>query len=183
PVVSGTIALMLQANPSLTPNLVKGILEFTAETHVEYTGLIQGAGFLNARGAVELAQKMAEGTAALDANTPQNDPTPWGRHVIWGNELVGGDALAAVAMGTNVAWGATAVPGETVVRSAAAGGDGDPSAPLGVNDIVWGTNLLDAADDVVWSLHNSQLPTPNSQRDDVGIAELGVDHRRAERRP
>ena len=32
PVVSGTIALMLQANPALTPNPVKAILQYTAES-------------------------------------------------------------------------------------------------------------------------------------------------------
>ena len=30
PFVSGTVALMLQANPNLTPNLVKAIIEYTA---------------------------------------------------------------------------------------------------------------------------------------------------------
>ena len=56
PVVSGTVALMLQANPGLTPNLVKAILQFTAEAHDEYDYLTQGAGFVNARGAVTLAK-------------------------------------------------------------------------------------------------------------------------------
>ena len=31
PVVSGTVALMMQANPSLTPNMVKAILQYTAQ--------------------------------------------------------------------------------------------------------------------------------------------------------
>ena len=31
PVVSGTVALMLEANPSLTPNAVKAILQYTAQ--------------------------------------------------------------------------------------------------------------------------------------------------------
>ena len=31
PVVAGTVALMMQANPDLTPNLVKAILQFTAQ--------------------------------------------------------------------------------------------------------------------------------------------------------
>lgn len=35
PVVAGSVALMLQANPNLTPNLVKAILQFTAQ---EYPG-------------------------------------------------------------------------------------------------------------------------------------------------
>jgi serine protease AprX len=33
PVVAGTVALMLEANPKLTPNAVKAILQFTAESH------------------------------------------------------------------------------------------------------------------------------------------------------
>jgi len=48
PVVSGTIALMLQANPALGPNDVKAILQFTAENRGSYGGLTEGAGFLNA---------------------------------------------------------------------------------------------------------------------------------------
>ena len=58
PVVSATIALMLQANPSLTPNAVKAILQFTAESHPGYDSMAQGAGFLNARAAVEMAQAL-----------------------------------------------------------------------------------------------------------------------------
>src|SRR5205814_5863366 len=45
PVVSGTVALMLQANPSLTPNAVKAILMYTAQERPGYNALIQGAGF------------------------------------------------------------------------------------------------------------------------------------------
>ena len=56
PVVAGTVALMLQANPSLTPNAIKAILQYTAEAHAEYDVMTQGAGFLNARGAIELAR-------------------------------------------------------------------------------------------------------------------------------
>ena len=33
PVVSGTVALMMQANPRLTPNLVKAILQYTAQAY------------------------------------------------------------------------------------------------------------------------------------------------------
>ena len=54
PVVAGTVALMLQANPSLTPNAVKAILQYTAEQYPDYNALTQGAGFLNAVGAVRL---------------------------------------------------------------------------------------------------------------------------------
>ena len=55
PVVSGTVALMLQANPNLTPNLVKALLQYTAQSYPGYSALRQGAGFLNTLGAVRLA--------------------------------------------------------------------------------------------------------------------------------
>ena len=63
PVVAGTVALMLQANPTLTPNLVKAILQYTAEHRSGYDDLTQGAGFLNARGAVQLAKSLARRTS------------------------------------------------------------------------------------------------------------------------
>lgn len=179
PVVSGTIALMLQANPSLTPNLVKAVLEFTAEARTQYDGLTEGAGFLNARGAVELAQKLASGTPELDSHVPQADPTPWSRHVIWGNRLVGGDALGAGAWAADVTWGAGAVdtpsgapdPVNLVWGMTCGGADCDPStaapglfwatfcdsatgcdgsAAFAAN-MAWDASTLDPAEDVVWS--------------------------------
>src|SRR5439155_14264144 len=59
PVVSGTVALMLQANPSLTPNAVKAILQYTAQTYAGWDVLTQCAGFLNANGAMDLARYFA----------------------------------------------------------------------------------------------------------------------------
>src|SRR5262249_43471108 len=59
PVVSGTVALMLQANPSLTPSLVKGILMYTAQTLPNASVFEQGAGEVNAEGAVRLAKALA----------------------------------------------------------------------------------------------------------------------------
>jgi serine protease AprX len=157
PVVSGTIALMLQANPALTPNLVKAILEYTAESHSDYDELTQGAGFLNARGAVELAAAMASG-AALDDGAVQDDPTPWSRHVIWGNQLVSGVAVAAAAWSTDVTWGAPAAHSASassadanIVWGSSTDVDADPSTALGTGNIVWGSNALDPADDVVWN--------------------------------
>ena len=58
PVVAGAVALMMQANPKLTPNLVKAILQYTAQDY-HYDALTQGAGFLNAKGAVDLAKFLA----------------------------------------------------------------------------------------------------------------------------
>ena len=58
-VVSGSVALLLQANPSLTPNAVKAVLEYTAQIYPSYDALTEGAGFLNAYGAVQLARVSA----------------------------------------------------------------------------------------------------------------------------
>ena len=59
PVVAGTVALMLEANPALTPNMVKAILQFTAQVYRGYNYLTQGAGFLNTLGAVRLSRYFA----------------------------------------------------------------------------------------------------------------------------
>jgi serine protease AprX len=128
PVVSGTIALMLQANPAMPPNLVKAVLQYTAEARGAYSTSAQGAGFLNARGAVQLAVSLANPLASA-----AKDPTSWGRHIIWGNRRVGGGVLkaAANAWQPGVEWGA----------ATAAGGEA----------IVWGTRCAAAAcDDELW---------------------------------
>jgi serine protease AprX len=79
PVVSATVALMLQANPALTPAAVKSILQASAEPHRDYTALAQGAGFLDARAAVELSRDLVglsqeimalDGAGAYDSAVP-----------------------------------------------------------------------------------------------------------------
>ena len=91
PVVAGTVALMLQANPSLTPNAVKAILQYTAEMYDGHSYLAQGAGFLNARGAVDLALAFNTAPAARAPSLPE-----WSRQIIWGNHQVqGGDLIAS----------------------------------------------------------------------------------------
>ena len=56
PVAAGACALLLQANPSLSPNLVKMILQYTAQPLSGYNTLEQGTGQLNIEGAVRLAK-------------------------------------------------------------------------------------------------------------------------------
>ena len=103
PVVAGTVALMLQANPALTPNAVKAILQYTSETYDGYDPLTEGAGFLNAKGAVELAQFFA----APDGSDPTSGD--WSASLIWGTRLVRGGRLTAdaSAWSTGVTWGAS----------------------------------------------------------------------------
>ncbi|HEV3141862.1 MAG TPA: S8 family peptidase, partial [Vicinamibacterales bacterium] len=79
PVVAGTVALMLQANPALRPNEVKAILQFTAQKYSGYDTLTQGAGFLNAKGAVDLARYVAS-----PSTLPYPATTDWSSHIVWG---------------------------------------------------------------------------------------------------
>ena len=136
PVVAGTVALMLQANPALTSNAVKAILQYTAQDYAGYDALTQGAGFLNARGAVELARFFG-----APATTPYPSSTTWSRQLIWGNHRVQGGVLAptANAWGPGVAWGAANMPDGQAITW---GVRDDTSAP-------WGTTCVAADCSVV----------------------------------
>lgn len=141
PVVAGTVALMLQANPALSPNAVKAILQYTAQGYPGYKPLVQGAGFLNARGAVHLAELWAgkPETAAGAA-----DETTWSRHIVWGNHRVGGGMIrpGATAWDENIVWGSALTDGgENIVWGTVC----DTSS---CDNIVWGTSTTD--DNIVW---------------------------------
>jgi hypothetical protein len=116
PVVAGTIALMLQANPSLTPNAVKAILQYTAEVYPAYDPLTEGAGFLNAEGAVTLARFFAQTDQRGQSGSYPSDAT-WSRQIIWANHRVeGGRLLPNVnAWSPAITWGATSTNGGPVV--------------------------------------------------------------------
>jgi serine protease AprX len=107
PVVTGTVALMLEANPDLTPNLVKAILQYTAERR-RYDTTAQGAGFLNTRGAVQLALLMAGKSIPASAA----DQTRWSRRLVWGNTIVRGGVLTpdANAWSPGIVWGQSTTP-------------------------------------------------------------------------
>ncbi len=102
PVVAGTVALMLQANPTLTPNAIKAILQYTAQPYAGYDTLTQGTGFLNARGAVELSAYFASPSTTAYPSTDG-----WGRQILWGNYLIGGGVLTSgsSALASNIVWG------------------------------------------------------------------------------
>jgi serine protease AprX len=107
PVVAATVALMLEANPALTPNAVKAILQYTAQIHPDYDALTQGAGLLNSRGAVELARFF---TSPDTLAYPDSDG--WGKQLVWGNVRITGGRLTptATAWRADVAWGSTSTP-------------------------------------------------------------------------
>jgi hypothetical protein len=147
---------MLQANPNLTPNLIKAILQYTAQSYPGYNTLRQGAGFLNTLGAVRLAQYYL--------NPRQGDRMPtqkvWSRQILWGNHRLTGGAIKPTANawglnvvwgmaktlmsgGDNIVWGTMARDGDNIVWGTMSGGD----------NVVWGTDCGGAdCDNVVWGV-------------------------------
>jgi serine protease AprX len=149
PVVSGSVALMLQANPKLTPNLIKAILQYTAEVRPGYSALREGAGFLNTLGAVRLAQYYA--TAAPGARMPVQ--RVWSRKIIWGNHQLRGGYLQpnANAWANNIVWGSAktdGVTGQNIVWGNNCGGDAY------CENIVWGTQY---DQNIVWGTFGDDL--------------------------
>ena len=172
PVVTGTVALMLQANPSLTPNAVKAILQYTAQSSSDYDPLTQGAGFLYAKGAVQLARHLGSPSTVVYPSSRK-----WSRRVLWGNRVLQGGRLtrdanawendvmwgsAAAAGGESIEWGVQcatsdcssisgpwrsgSVQAVNVVWGPTCGGD-DCTGPWS-GTVVWGTT--DEGDTVVW---------------------------------
>ena len=159
PVVTGTIALMMQANPALTPNMAKAILEYTAQKYSAYNGLQQGAGFLNTLGAVRLAQFFA----TAQPGQPIPVQAMWSKHILWGNNLIARGMITPTAnafrVGTtwgvrkldddsNIVWGTSC--GSDDCENIVWGTDDDSNIVWGTDDdgnIVWGT---DDDDNIVW---------------------------------
>ncbi|HKE57852.1 MAG TPA: S8 family peptidase, partial [Pyrinomonadaceae bacterium] len=71
PLVAGTAALMFEANPSLTPSLMKSLLMYTAQQLPNFNMFEQGAGELNIDGAVRLAKLVR---TDLNSNTALGSP-------------------------------------------------------------------------------------------------------------
>ena len=153
PFVTGTVALMLQANPNLTPNLVKAIIEYTAKSQPGISPLRQGAGFLNTLGAVQLAKFYANAKPGAKIHI---DPS-WSRHIIWGNHRLGGGILdpGANAWMPGVEWGWAYTQGEdgdNIVWGTDSDGDNIVWGTDDGDNIVWGT---DDNDNIVWGTDDS----------------------------
>jgi len=146
-VVSGTVALIIEANRAvfpnapLGPNAVKGILQYTAlpvrdEQGTAYDYLTQGAGSVNPAGAIDLAKHIDPSmplgswwlTTRVDEWTVVDGHTlPWAQTVAWGEALSDGPALYynELAWTQNIIWGSNIVWG---------------------NNIIWGSSLIAASD-------------------------------------
>ena len=138
PVVTGTVALMLQANPQLTPNAVKAILQYTAQVREGYDFLTQGAGLLNTRGAIRMARFFAHpsssGPGAME-DVLTGERVAWSRHLLWGNYRVKG----GIPLPGSNAW-------ELGQRW------GGLKTPEGQQPVVWGAQSLG---NIVWATTNN----------------------------
>ena len=107
PQVSGAALMVLQANPKLTPSMVKAILMYSAQPLQGANTLEQGAGLLNVAGAVRIADAMKSsfrdrlGSTIMGSKNVPNPQTStiegetvyWGRGIITNHTFVTGTEL------------------------------------------------------------------------------------------
>ena len=159
-VTSGVVAVMLQAHNQslvgkqhkpLTPNLAKALLEYSAIPLAGADYLTQGAGEINARGAMELAATIDTdkrlgswwlGIGNSGASHIGTQVYPWSRHVIWGDAVLTGNLVYVnnIVWGTGIVWGSVA--GANIVWGT--------SVSVGAANIVWGTANVWATN-IVWA--------------------------------
>ena len=145
PVVTGTVALMLQANPALSPREVKAIIQSTAEFYPAYDRLTQGSGFLDAKAAVGMARQFVPVVGASTLLTAMSngvcnvlncDP-PTTLSIL--SNSASGTEWGTTTNGQTVVWGTS--DGETVVWGTS---DGET--------VVWGTSCTDpSCEPVIWN--------------------------------
>ncbi len=136
PVVSGAAALMLEANPSLTPDTIKARLMITADkwrnAGGSYDPCTFGAGYVNIPAALSCATTLgnyavsprlyrdAAGNVKVDLST-----VLWGTGVFWGDPDL---PTLQVIWGSNVLWGTNILWG---------------------SQVIWGTDIW-TDDQVIW---------------------------------
>ena len=137
PVVSGAVALMLQAQPTLTPDTIKARLMVSADKWGHANGqmdaLTFGAGYLNIPAAL---------TSTIVATGPALSPTLYqdamgnlcidATRVIWGERVIWGTGISDL----RVIWGTSSIVANT-------------SNVLSGNRVIWGTADV-LADRVIW---------------------------------
>src|SRR4030095_11469802 len=90
PAVAGAAAVLLEANSSLSPNLIKAILMYSAQPLPGFNMLEQGAGMLNIDGAVRLARairnpatSLSNGQLMLASSSTKLKGVPYGSSPAW----------------------------------------------------------------------------------------------------
>jgi len=161
-VTSGVAALVIEANrvthpnaPSLTPNALKAILQFSATPVGFATGaapdaLIQGAGAINVPAAIDLARAIDPAQpigvdwlsrVMSPSTTYARIALPWAQAITWRDTRLAGSVLEqnrvawglGVPWGTDTAWTADVTPESDIVWGSAISWNAA---------IVWGSDLL-----------------------------------------
>jgi serine protease AprX len=136
PVVAGSVALMLQKDPTLTPDLVKARLMKTANKlmpifsssadrwgrrySAQYDVFTYGAGYLNVANALRNNDRSAgvalSPRAVFDTNSKKVYlDTTWsvkGQSIMWGDSVLWGDSII---WGNSVLWGDSVIWGDSAV--------------------------------------------------------------------
>ncbi|HSY64252.1 MAG TPA: S8 family serine peptidase [Terriglobales bacterium] len=164
PVVSGAVALMLQNDPTLTPDTVKARIMKTAwkgfgvycrswdvfnnEFDNQYDLFTYGAGYLNVDAALastDVANGVALSPTAVfnplnnSVSIVNTNSVTWGTSVLWGSSIVWGNSIIwgnSVLDANSIVWGNSVVWGNTV--------DTGFSIVWG-NSIVWGSSTATSA--------------------------------------
>ena len=167
PLVAGIAALMLQANPGLSSHTVKGIMQYTSQRLEGFDVVTQGAGEVNAAGAVRLAALINPsaplGTKWVKSAQPPtrgdllfNQVAHWGRATIWQDQVHTGVEIfvRATQWDDNIVWGMLA---ENIVwgmdDNIVWGMTDNVTAMLASDNIVWG--MTD--DNIVWGMSDDNI--------------------------
>jgi len=156
-VVSGGAALLIQKNPTFTPDQIKALLMKTAYKNLpqystvtdagvtytlQYDVFTVGAGYLDMQAAVSATDippttlSAQSPTATYDATCGcvyfvQSSSTLGGTNVLWGSNILWGSG--AFVSGQNILWGSNALWGSSAVWG---------SSGLDAFNILWGSNVL-----------------------------------------
>ena len=157
-VTTGVVALMIEASRTtnaagvgLSPNAVKAILQYSAVPLAGVDPLTQGAGSLNAAGALALAGSIdptrPQGawwlTIGVTPATPlaNGETLDWSQRVHWGEGVLEGELVyvhepawaQAIVWGNSIIWGNSIVTGNAIVWG---------NTIVWGNAIVWGNTVL-----------------------------------------
>jgi serine protease AprX len=160
PVVSGAAALMIQKDPTLTPDTVKARMMKTAwkgypvnswaydeygnSYFAQYDMFTIGAGYLDVDAALSSTDVANGGTASptavynsstKHASLVNGTSIVWGNTIVWGNSIIWSDSLvwsSNIILSNSIIWG----------DQGSVWGDNTVSG----NSIIWGTSIVWGAD-------------------------------------
>ncbi|MGE5245312.1 MAG: S8 family peptidase [Betaproteobacteria bacterium] len=211
-VTSGEVALVIDANrragysdaSPLAPNVVKAIVEYTAIKLPDADVLTQGAGEINAAGAMALGNAIDPSAGAGEWWLRNSIPDQtvlvdhgrqrtysWSANIVWGDNIVWGNLLfynlatwsANIVWGDNIVWGNDLVWANDVswrdVSQVAVENIVWANDIVWANNIVWGGRLIGMSDgtNIVWGdLNRDNIVWGNLNEDNIVWGNLADDN-------